>query len=304
MEDKPKVWLNGEIIPWEDAQVPILSHGFSRGSAVFEVFGTHMVPGGVAAFRMDAHLKRLERTVGFLGMELGFSIPEIIKAVSEITAINKSQRGVVKLMAYWGEEAIIDLVLQSKLDVVIFTIPHSEELGLDGVKPLSACLSKWKKLHPETIPVQAKACANYLNGYLVRKDANDRGFDLGLNVGTDGFLAEGSIESVFIVKDGILKTPPLGRILASVTRDSILAAARRSDIEVCEATLVKEDLYTADEMFTCHTGTMVTPIFRFEEKEMPAPGPVTARVSEMMAKITNSEDSRFKDWFQMLYKSR
>ena len=303
MNAKPKVWLNDKIIAWEDAQVPILSHGFSRGSAVFEVCGTHIVPGGVAAFRLDAHLKRLEQTVSLLDMELGFPTGEIAKAVSKLTAINKSERGVVKIMAYWGEEAIINLVLTSKLDVAIFTIPATEELGLDGVKPLSACLSKWKKLHPETIPVQAKACANYLNGYLVRKDANDRGFDLGLNVGTDGFLAEGSIESVFIVKDGILKTPPLGRILASVTRDSILTAAKQSDIEVYETTLVKEDLYTADEMFTCHTGSKVTPILRFEEKEMEAPGPVTVKVAEMMDDIMSCKDTRFKDWFQMLYRN-
>ena len=301
MKDKPKIWLNDKIIPWEDAQVPILSHGFSRGSAVFEVCGTHVVPGGIAAFRLDAHLKRLEQTASLLGMELGFSTREILKAVSKLAAINKSKRGVVKIMAYWGEEAIINLVLTSKLDVAIFTIPATEELGLDSAKPLSACLSKWKKLHPETVPVQAKACANYLNGYLVRKDANDRGFDIGLNVGTDGFIAEGSIESVFIVKDGILKTPPLGKILASVTRDSILSAVKQSDIEVYETTLVKEDLYTADEMFTCHTGSKVTPIFRFEEKEMQAPGPVTARVSEVVDNIMNFKDSRFRDWFQMLY---
>ncbi len=301
MKDKPKVWLNNKIIPWEDAQVPILSHGFSRGSAVFEVFGTHAVPGGVAAFRMDAHLKRLEQTVSILGMELGFSIHEIAKAASNLAAINKPERGLVKIIAYWGEEAIINLVLKSKLDVAIFTISASEELGLDKLKPLSACISKWKKPHPETIPVRAKACANYLNGYLVRKDANDRGFDIGFNLGIDGLLAEGSIESVFIVKDGKLKTPPLGRILASVTRDSIINAAKLDNIEVQETTLIKEDLFTADEIFTCHTGIKVTPIFRFEEKELKVPGPLTTRVSELMNNIMSSRDSRFKEWFQMLY---
>jgi len=302
MKNKPKVWLNNKIIPWEDAKVPILSHGFSRGSAVFEVFGTHAVPDGIAAFRMDAHLKRLEQTVSLLGMELGFSIQEIIKAVSEITAVNKSERGLVKIVAYWGEEAIINLVLKSKLDVAIFTIPASDKLGLDRFKPLSACISKWKKLHPETVPVQAKACANYLNGYLVRKDANDRGFDLGLNLGTDGFIAEGSVESVFIVKDGILKTPPLGRILASVTRDSVIRAAKHYNIEVYETGLRKEDLYTADEIFTCHTGIKITPIFRFEEIELKTPGPVTKQISEIINNIMASKDSKFKDWFQMLYR--
>ncbi len=302
MKDRPKVWLNNTIAPWEDAQVPILSHGFSRGSAVFEVFGTHPVPDGIAAFRMDAHLKRLERTVDLLGMELGFSIPDIMKAVSKLAAINKLKRGLVKIVAYWGEEAIIDLVLKSKLDIAIFTIAAYEELGLDNVKPLSVCISKWRKLHPETVPVQAKACANYLNGYLVKKDAIDRGFDLGLTLGTDGFLAEGSIESVFIVKDGILKTPPLGRILPSVTRDSIIKAARRDNIEVHETALVKEDLFAADEIFTCHTGIKVAPVFRFEEKELPAPGPVTAKVSQLMNNIITSRDSRFAEWFQILYR--
>lgn len=302
MKDKPKVWLNNRIAPWEDAQVPILSHGFSRGSAVFEVFGTHPVPGAIAAFRMDAHLKRLERTVDLLGMELGFSIPEIVAAVSKLATINKLQRGLVKIVAYWGEEAIIDLVLKSKLDVAIFTISTSEELGLDQAKPISVCISRWRKLHPETIPVQAKACANYLNGYLVRKDANDRGFDLGINLGTDGFVAEGSIESVFIVKDGVLKTPPLGRILASVTRDSIIQAAKRYHIEVQETALVREDLFTADEIFTCHTGIKVLPICRMEDKELKAPGPVTAKVSQLMNDIMASKDSRFEKWFQVLYR--
>jgi branched-chain amino acid aminotransferase len=301
MKDKPKVWINRKIVPWEDAQVPILSHGFSRGSAVFEVFGTHSVPEGVAAFRMDAHLKRLEHTVDFLGMELGFSTPDIVKAVSRLAAVNKLERGLVKIVAYWGQEAIIDLVLNSKLDVAIFTIAASEELGLDKVKPLSACISKWRKLHPQTVPVQAKACANYLNGYLVRKDANDRGFDIGFNLGTDGFLAEGSIESVFIVRDGVLQTPPLGRILASVTRDSIIQAAKLNHIEVQETALVKKDLFAADEIFTCHTGIKVLPICRLEDKELKAPGPLTARISQIMKDIMASKDSRFAKWFQALY---
>jgi len=109
--NKPKVWLNNKIIPWHEASVPILSHGFSRGSAVFEVFGTHLGPDGIAAFRMDAHLARLKQTVKLLGMELKYSIEEIASAVSKITSINNSARGLVKIMAYWGEEAITNLVL-------------------------------------------------------------------------------------------------------------------------------------------------------------------------------------------------
>lgn len=301
MSNKPKVWLNNKIINWDEAQVPILSHGFSRGSAVFEVFGTHAVPEGVAAFRMDAHLKRLERTIDLLGMELGFCTREIAKAVASLTAINKMGRGIVKIVAYWGEEAIINLVLNSKLDVAIFTIPASDELVLDNATPISACISKWKKPPADAIPVQAKACANYLSGYLVRKDANDRGFDLGFTMQSDGSLAEGSIEAVFIVKNGTLKTPPLDNILASVTRDSIINAVKKSGIELQECSIQIEDLYSADEIFTCHTGCKVTPIFRFEDRELATPGPVTTQVSKLMKTILASADSRFKDWFQVLY---
>ncbi|MBU1696344.1 MAG: aminotransferase class IV [Proteobacteria bacterium] len=299
--NKPNVWLNGKIIPWHEANVPILSHGFSRGSAVFEAFGTHEGPDGTLAFRMDAHLARLKQTVKLLGMELKYSIEEIAHAVAKIASINNSGRGLVKIMAYWGEEAIINLILKSKLDVAIFAIPASEELGLDKVKPISACISKWRKLHPETIPVQAKACANYLNGYLIRKDANDRGFDIGLSVGTDGFVAEGSIESIFIVKDGILKTPPLGRILASITRDSIIKIANANDIKIEETILQKEDLFSADEMFTSHTGIKVTPIKRFEENELQAPGSVTTIIMELMDNTLNFKDKSFYSWFQKLY---
>lgn len=301
MKTKPNVWINNNILPWEEARVPILSHGLSRGSAIFEVFGTHQGPSGTMAFRMDTHLKRLAQTARLLGMELKFSIEEIAEATGKLCALNKSGRGIVKILAYWGEEAIIDLVLKSKLDVAIFPIPASEELGLDRNKTISACISKWRKLHPETVPVQAKACANYLNGFLIRKDAVDRGFDLGLSLGTDGFVAEGSIESLFIVKDGILKTPPLGRILESITRDTIIHLAKDNGIAVKETILQKEDLCDADELFTSHTGIKISPVRQIEDKALKAPGPITARISKLMEDVLSFRDERYVHWFRNLY---
>lgn len=299
---KPLVWINNEIRPWSEARVPILSHGLSRGSAVFEVFGTHQGPDGTKAFRMDRHLQRLANTADLLGMSLKYTSHEIGDATAALAAENRSGRGIVKIMAYWGEEAVIDLVLSTPLDVAIFTVPDSGELHLDQARPITACFSKWRKLHPETIPVEAKACANYLNGYLIRKDANDRGFDLGLNVGTDGFVAEGSIESLFIVKNGVLKTPPLGRILASVTRDSVLCLARDNDIPVEETILRTDDICGADEMFTSHTGIKVTPVKRFEDTEFrQVPGPVTRRISQLMDDVLSFRDERYAHWFQHLY---
>jgi branched-chain amino acid aminotransferase len=297
MSEKGKVWLNGELIPWEKATVPLLSHGFSRGSAIFEIFGIHEGPDGPMAFRMDQHLNRLMTSAELLGMKMAYSREEIAQAVAKTVRANNMGRGLIKILAYWGEEAIIQLVLESKLDLAIFAIPESKELGLDNAQPISACLSKWRKIHPETVPVAAKACSNYLNGYLARRDANRRGFNVGFILGTDGFLAEGSIESVFLVKDGILKTPPLGRILSSITRMSIVQAAPGIGIPVSEEAILPEALFTSDEIFVCHTGIKVLPVSRFEDRTLEAPGPITRKVMELMQNIFSYSDARFKDWF-------
>ena len=300
MNTDSKVWLNGNLIPWSEATVPLLSHGFSRGSAFFEVFGVHVGPEGRMAFRMNQHLKRLMRSAELLEMEMAYSTEEIVAAVKATVAANNLGRGLIKIMAYWGEEAIINLVLDSKLDLAVFGIPKSDDLKLDQADSISACVSKWRKIHPETVPVAAKASSNYLNGYLVRKDANNRGFDIGISLGTDGYLAEGSIESVFIVKDGVLKTPPLGRILSSITRMSILEAVARIGIPARECPISAEELSEADEIFTCHTGIKVEPISRLEEREFKTPGPVTGQVMKLMNDIIEFKDERFMDWFQPL----
>ena len=300
MKENAKVWLNGNLVPWAEATVPLLSHGFSRGSAFFEVFGIHVGPNGPMAFRMDEHLKRLMKSARLLEMEMAYSAEEIVEAVKSTVAANNLGRGLIKILAYWGEEAIINLVLDTKLDLAVFAIPKIEELKLDQASSISACISKWRKIHPETVPVAAKACSNYLNGYMVRRDANKRGFDIGITLGTDGFLAEGSIESVFIVKDGVLKTPPLGRILSSITRMSILEAVPKIGIPTWEGPVTADELFEADEIFTCHTGIKVEPVSRLDSREFEAPGPVTSQVSRLMKDIIEFKDERFKDWFQPL----
>jgi branched-chain amino acid aminotransferase len=292
--------MNGKLVPWREATVPLLSHGFSRGSAIFDVFGVHVGPMGPAAFRMDQHLQRLMKSAELLGMELAYSVEEIVEAVKTTVNVNQLGRGIVKILAYWGEEAIINLLLDSKLDLAIFAIPKSDELALDQHQPLSACLSKWRKIHPETVPAGAKACSNYLNGYLARRDAAQRGFDIGIMLSTDGFLAEGSIESIFIVRDGILKTPPLGRVLSSITRMSILQAAPQIGISVEEVPITAEELLAADEVFTAHTGIKVEAVTRLENREFAGIGPITRQVMELMDNIIQFKDDRFQDWFQSL----
>ena len=300
MYEDLQVWLNGKLVPWKSVTVPVLSHGFSRASAIFEIFGIHVGPDGPAAFRMDQHFKRLMRSVELLEMEIPYTADELSAAVAETVRANNLGRGLIKLMAYWSREAVIQLVLEDKLDVAIFPVPETPDLHLDSTEAITACLSKWRKLHPETVPVEAKACSNYLNGYLARKDANNRGFDIAVMAGTDGLLAEGSTDSTFVVKDGIVKIPPLGRVLNSISRKSVLEMASVLEIPVSEEALMPGALYEADEMFCAHTGVKVHPIKRFEDHEMEAPGPVTTKLMNAMLKVLAFEDDRFKHWFQQL----
>jgi len=294
------VWYNGKLVPWKTVTIPVLSHGFSRASAVFEIFGIHVGPDGPAAFRMDQHFKRLMRSVELLEMELPYTEDELAEAVAETVRANNLGRGVIKLMAFWGEEAVIKLVLEGKLDVAIFPVPDTPDLHLDSSEPISACLSKWRKIHPETVPVEAKACSNYLNGYLARKDAKNRGFDTAVMAGTDGFLAEGSTESIFLVKDDVLKVPPLGRVLNSISRRSVLEMSDVLGITSSEETTLPSALLDADEIFSAHTGIKVSPIDRYEDRTLNAPGPITAKLMAAMQNILTFKDERFLHWFQPL----
>ena len=295
------VWVNGKLVPWKDATVHMMSHSFSRGSGMFDVFGVHPSPNGTVAFRMDKHFERFFRSAELLEMRIGQTRDELMKAVGEVVRANKISRGLVKLMGYYSEEAIISLVMDNVIDIAIFAIPDTPELGLDKAKPISICFSKWRKLHPSTVPVEAKACANYLNGVLSRRDAAGRGFDLAIMLTTDGYVAEGAIESVFMVKDGVIKTPPRGNILQSVTRMSIIEAAPTIGLEVRQEQIMPQDLLAADEIFSCHTGIKVIPVRQIEDRRFKqVPGPITSRVKELMEDICNFKNERFANWFQTL----
>jgi branched-chain amino acid aminotransferase len=290
------VWINGDLVPWENATVHILSHGFSRGSALFEVFGIHEINNRAMAFRMDRHMERLRNSCDLLGMPLAQSTEELVRAVKDTVQANGLKAGFIKLVAYWGLEAFATLVPDQQLDVSIFAISMEADIGLDLSKPISACISKWAKLHPQTVPVAAKAAANYLNSMLARQDAQNRGYDMGVMLDTHGFLAEGSIESVFLVKDGILKTSPLGRVLASISRRSVIEAAQTIGVEVQETAISKYELFEAEEMFSSATPFKVLPVNRFENIHLTAPGPISLKLRQAMETILKGDDDRFSNW--------
>lgn len=285
MSDSPQVWRNGKFIDWQDATVHVLSHGFSRGSAIFDVFRVHEGVNGPVAFRMDTHIDRLFRSAELLGMEMAYTKDEVKDAALETFRTNGGRQGVIKIMAYWGEEALVNLCPESKLDMDIFVVKDLKGLGLDEAIPLKACISKWRKDHPESTPPDAKACAHYLNGMLARKEGLDRGFDVAIMLDTQGFVAECSIESVFIVKDGVVATAPRGRILQSVSRQTVIDVCHEEGVPVEERAITVDELMNADEAFNSATSFKVHPIGLLEDRKLDTPGPVSAKLAAICKDI-------------------
>jgi branched-chain amino acid aminotransferase len=298
------VYWNGRFVSWDEARVHTMSHSFCRGSAIFDVFTLHGVPSGRALFRLDENTRRFFRSAGLLGMKLPFDEQGFQQAVLDTVRQNETVRqGLIKVMGFYSRIALGLTPPAVPLDIAIFVLDPAGDLGGPeaeddtAVQIASACLSRWRKLDPETVPIEAKVAAHYLNSMVARAEAMGRGYSHVVLLDTQGFVAEGGTESLFLVEEGRLVTPALGTVLSSITRKSLLEAAPAAGIEVREERILPERLYRADELFFANTVTKVLPVTRFEDRTFPqAPGPVGARLTALMADIVSGRDPRFKHW--------
>ncbi len=295
------VFVNNEFIAWDQACVHMMSHSFSRGTAIFEVLSVHDTPDrGPCVFRLDAHMKRLSGSADALGMVPGLSLETVQEGVCETVRRNGIRRGAVKIMGYLPDIAFDVMPPKNTLDIAVFAIDPAQDLGRrlePGADGVSACIAAWRKLDPATVPVEAKAAANYLNGMLARQDARKKGCNMAVMLDTQGFLAEGATESVFLVKDGRILTPALGTVLDSISRNSTIALAKALAIPVSEARLSPDLLHTADEIFFSCTPMKVLPVNTCEKRALsPVPGPVTRKLSDLMAKVTSGRNPEFDHW--------
>ncbi len=294
------VYRNGSFVKWADATVHMMSHSFARGSTIFEVISFYATASGPAVFRLHEHISRLEKSAAYLDMELPGDHDMLCQAVAESVRRNRLPKGVIKMVGYYPQFALDIQPPQKRLDLAIFAMDPSQDLeGLDFSfeNGTTAGIARWRKLDPQTIPIEAKAAANYLNGMIARLDVQKRGLEDAILLDSQGFIAEGATESVFLVKDGRLLTPSLGTVLDSITRRSILQVARHLGIETIEGRLRPELLFQADEIFFANTPFKVIPVRRVEEREMPgAPGPMQRCLWDVLQRIAAGTEPAFADW--------
>ncbi len=294
------VYLNGGYVPWDEAKVHIMCHSFGRGSAIFEVIGFHDTADGPAVFRLDEHVARFRQSARLLDMELPLSPEDLQSAILTTVKMNGLKKGLIKMIGFYPEIAFEILPPHKRFQVAIFVFNHEDT---DGARPeaenrtVSACVSRWRRLDPQSVPIEAKAAANYLNGIMARKEAAQRGFEYAVMLDTQGFLAEGGTESVFLVRQGQLMTPSLGTILSGISRKSLLAVAEEMGVETVAGRLSPELLGEAEEIFLSSTPTKLLPVRRMDERHLgEAPGPVTRKLAARMAAITAGQDERFRGW--------
>jgi branched-chain amino acid aminotransferase len=294
------VYLNGDFSPWSEANVHIMCHSFGRGSAIFEVMSIHETDSGSAIFRLDEHIHRFFHTAELLGMECPLSYDDFFEAIMRTVRENHLRRGAVKVIGFYPQISFEIFPPEKMLDIAVFAMNPLQDLGAQSTpfdKGASACISSWRKLDPQTVPVEAKAAANYLNGMVARGEARERGFDHAVMLDTQGFVAEGGTESIFIIKRGRLLTPATGTILRSITRKSLLEMTGALDIESAEIRLQPEDLFQASEIFFSGTPTKILPVKKMETRVIKeVPGPMTRQFSLLMEDIVSGRDERFKEW--------
>ncbi|MEW6186082.1 MAG: aminotransferase class IV [Thermodesulfobacteriota bacterium] len=293
------IYLNGKYTGWQEATVHLLSHSLGRGSAIFEVLCFHAVDSGTVIFRLEDHIQRLFKTAELLDMILPLSQEEFCLATAGTVNRNSLRQGVIKIICYYPQLSVEVYPPQNPLDVSIFAFDPVRDFNRDLSTGISttAGISKWRKLDPQTVPIPAKAAANYLNGMVARLDVQKRGFEQAILLDTQGFIAEGATESVFLVKDGRLLTPGLGTVLPSITRRSILEAVEVLGIETRESRLAPDWLFEAEELFFSNSPMKVLPIRQIEDRVLkPVPGPVTQKIAGLVEEIVSGKDSRFKRW--------
>jgi branched-chain amino acid aminotransferase len=299
MRETDKIWMNGELIDWADAKIHVGSHGLHYGSGVFEGIRCYETEKGPAVFRLRDHLQRLHDSARLLHMEMPYSVEELREASLELIAVNGLPECYLRPICFYGYGELGVSAAGNPVETVIMSWPWGAYLGEDGLKNgIRAKISSWQRIGPNVIPHVAKATGIYLNSMLAVSEAQRAGYDEAILLTTEGFVADGSGESIFIVKNGAIRTPPLSTsILQGVTRNSVIQIAQDLGYPVEETDLIRSDLYLADEVFMCGTAAEVTPLRSVDDVEIGV-GPVTLEIQAAYVDTVRGRTERWGQWLE------
>ena len=276
-----KIWHNGSLIPWDQANIHVMSHVVHYGSSVFEGIRCYSQPQGAAIFRLPEHMQRLLDSAKIYRMEVPFSLEELCAGVVDLVEANGVTPCYIRPIILRGYGEIGVSPKGSPLEVYIANFPWGKYIQSTG--GADVCVSSWNRMAPNTLPSLAKAGANYMNSQLIHMEAETNGYAEGIALDVNGLISEGSGENVFVVRNGVLYTPPLANsALSGITRDSVLTIARHLGLPVTEQSLPRELLYIADEVFFSGTAAEVSPIRSVDHITVGdgKPGEITKKIAD------------------------
>jgi branched-chain amino acid aminotransferase len=294
------VWMNGEVVQWNNATVHVSAHALHYGSGVFEGMRCYETQDGPAVFRMEPHLERLFLSAKCYGIRIPYSKDDLAGAVCETIRRNGFTSCYVRPICYYGSTSLAVHPRSCPVEVAILAWPWGAYLGEESLEQgVRVTVSSWAKFHSRMLPTTAKGCGGYLNSMLAAREAVASGYDEALLLDESGRIAEGSGENLFLVRDGrLLTNDECSSILLGITRDAVIEIARDLGYEVEVGALTLDDLRSADEAFFTGTAVEVTPIRELDGEQIGGGkrGPVTQRIQRTFAAATSGRDRRYAHW--------
>ena len=297
-----KIWMNGELVPWESAQIHVLTHTLHYGTGVFEGIRAYETPNGPGVFRLTEHIERLFNSAKIMMMDLPYTVEEIVEATKLVVRASGLPSCYIRPIAYYGYGEMGLNTLPCSVDVAIAVWPWGAYLGEDALtKGVRMKISTWLRHEHNTMPPASKTTGNYVNSSLAKVEALKAGYDEAIMLNQQGLVSECTGENIFVSRGGVLITPPSSAgALEGITQDTVMALAEDLDIECHVADLTRSDLYLADEMFVCGTAAEVSAVNSVDDRDLPCPGPFTTALATEYGKAVRGQIDRYKDWVELV----
>ncbi len=299
----PTIWMNGEQVPWAEANIHVLTHTLHYGTGVFEGIRAYETADGPSVFRLTDHIERLFRSAAILGMSIPYSVAELVQAVKETVLASGLPACYIRPIAYYGFGEMGLNTLPCSVDVAIACWPWGLYLGDDALtKGVRLKISSWMRQDHNTMPPAAKTTGNYVNSSLAKVEALNAGYDEAVMLNQQGLVSECTGENIFVSRGGRVITPPLSSgALEGITQHTVMTMARSMDIDMVFGELTRSDLYVADEMFVVGTAAEVSSVRSVDDRTIPFPGSVTMAIGTEYGKVVRGQVAQFRHWVELCH---
>lgn len=296
------IWMNGELVPWEQATTHVLTHTLHYGTGVFEGIRAYETKDGPGVFRLTEHMQRLHESAQIMMMDMPFAVEELVEAAKLVVRDSGLPSCYIRPIAYFGYGEMGLNTMPCSVDVAIACWPWGAYLGDDAVtKGVRMKISSWYRHDHNTMPPASKTTGNYVNSSLAKVEALRAGYEEAIMLNPQGLVSECTGENIFVARDGRLVTPPVSAgALEGITQDTVAALAGEMGIEVIEADLARSDLYICEEMFVCGTAAEVSAVNSVDDRPIPCPGEMTKAIAADYAKCVRGELDQHKDWVELV----